>query len=844
VVTYPAPPGEPLSTDYEVRADGKKVDVYTARVLDPPFAKRQWDFGGAYSFANFDVSGPVTVRITSPRSLRSVVVRPQSPAVKIKVEDEHTLLLTLDGPRKLSIEPDGKKGPLLLFANPIEKNPPKAKEVGVIYYGPGIHKPGLINVGDNQTLYLAGGAVVHGAVAARGKNIRICGRGILDGSEYEWRKGPHPFTIGIYGTDIELSGITVRGSSHWTIVPRNSRRVTIRNVKICNSRVQNDDGINPCNSQDVRITDCFIRSDDDCIALKGLDLKGENNNVEDIVVENCILWCDRARVFLLGHESRAEFMRRVTLRNLDILHFSMTAFLLEPGEEMRLEDIRVENVRVHGEGQGELIRLRPVVNQYMRKKVPGLIRNVCFTNLQVHGKAGRYQVRLAGADAKHDVRKVTFENVSVLDKPLLRDSPRVSIGQHVSEVQFRVAPEARFAAMSPEEIRAFENMVKEKAKTMARTEAMELIADLALIPPEINTSPLPEYGYDRLDYGMTIGIERTPGGRLWACWVAGGDSPKAFFVLAKSDDDGETWSDPRLVVDAHSKNLPRDRSVLVGNLWTDPKGRLWLVFDQSMDMFDGRGGVWVSVCENPDAGKPAWSRPRRIWHGVTLNKPTVLANGEWMLPISLDQRGGLGAFKGAFRSLNPMRGANVFVSTDQGATWQRRGCVKFPNLDWHEHMFVQRKDGSLWMLARTRNGIMESTSSDGGRTWSKPARSAIKHPVARFHIRRLASGRILLIKHGETIDRHEGRSKLTAWLSEDEGETWKGGLMLDPRTGISYPDGFQAPDGTIYISYDRNRSTDGEILLARFTEADILAGKLVGPRSKLRMLISRPLAKR
>ena len=66
--------------------------------------------------------------------------------------------------------------------------------------------------------------------------------------------------------------------------------------------------------------------------------------------------------------------------------------------------------------------------------------------------------------------------------------------------------------------------------------------------------------------------------------------------------------------------------------------------------------------------------------------------------------------------------------------------------------------------------------------------------------------------------------------------------MLDERKGISYPDGVQAPDGTIYISYDRNRATDGEILLARFTEADILAKQLVGPKSKRKMLISRPLA--
>ena len=118
----------------------------------------------------------------------------------------------------------------------------------------------------------------------------------------------------------------------------------------------------------------------------------------------------------------------------------------------------------------------------------------------------------------------------------------------------------------------------------------------------------------------------------------------------------------------------------------------------------------------------------------------------------------------------------------------------------------------------------------------------IRQPNARFHIRRLASGRLLLVKHGDDDGlRTRAACKLSAWLSEDDGKTWQGGLMLDERNGVSYPDGFQAPDGTIYISYDRNRATDGEILLARFTEEDILAKKLVGPRSKLKMLISRPL---
>ena len=443
VVVYPAPAGEVLSPDYEVWADGKKVDVYAARVLDPPFADKKWDYGGPYSFANFDMAGRIPVRITAKKSLRNTMIRPQSAGVKPTLNGDDEITLTLNRPAKLSIEPDGKKGPLLLFANPIEADAPKLADANVLYFGPGIHKPGRINVAGGQTLYLAGGAVVKGGVAAKGDNIRICGRGILDGSDYEWRTAPAGNTVSIRGNNVELSGITIRGSSHWTIVPHNSQHVTIRNVKICNGRVQNDDGINPCNSQDVLIADCFIRSDDDCVALKGLDARTPNNNVERITVENCVLWCDRARIFLLGHESRAPFMRNVRLRNLDIIHFTMTPFLLEPGEEMRMEDILIENVRINGEGQQELIRLRPTVNQYMRAKTPGFISDVTFRNVEVSGKPGAYRVQLEGADAQHNVRQVTFENVSILGSLLTSRSPVLNSGENVEGVRFLDPNEGR-----------------------------------------------------------------------------------------------------------------------------------------------------------------------------------------------------------------------------------------------------------------------------------------------------------------------------------------------------------------------------------------------------------------
>jgi sialidase-1 len=369
------------------------------------------------------------------------------------------------------------------------------------------------------------------------------------------------------------------------------------------------------------------------------------------------------------------------------------------------------------------------------------------------------------------------------------------------------------------------------------------LAAPALVTPVLNTSPLPEYGYDRLDYGMTIGVERTAGGRLWACWVGGGDNENAYFILATSDDQGGIWSAPRLVIDPHDSTLPHPRRTLVGNLWLDPQGRLWLFFDQAMTYFDGRAGAWYARCDHPDSDNPQWTQPVRMWHGCSLNKPIVCANGEWMIPLSLWDRGKIAApFKDAFQELDPLRMAHVFVSRDEGVTWESRGGVRFPEPTFDEHNLIARRDGSIWMTARTggTHGIWQSVSRDGGHTWSEPS-FYLEHCSARHFMRRLASGRLIMVKHGQPVNTFPPRrSHLAAYLSEDDGDTWIGGLLLDDRNDISYPDGTQTPDGRIFISYDLNRGTDGHILLARFTEDDVLAGRCVSPGSALRLLISQP----
>ncbi len=344
------------------------------------------------------------------------------------------------------------------------------------------------------------------------------------------------------------------------------------------------------------------------------------------------------------------------------------------------------------------------------------------------------------------------------------------------------------------------------------------------LAPAVITNPGAEFQDDARPGSMIIGMDRTPKGRIWGCWTGTGDKKDGYFLLATSDDDGASWSKPRLAVGARTEFTQKLSGALVGNVWTDPKGRLWLFFDQQLGDSHERITNWFMRCDDPDAAEPSWTEPVMFAEGCTLNKPTVLKNGDWLLPVSDWQK----------------KTARVFASTDEGASWKERGSLQFPNWQFDEHMTVELKDGRLWMLARTSGQPHESFSTDGGVTWSEPKQAAtVQNVSSRFFLRRLKSGSILLVKNGSPAERLPKRTHMSAYLSDDEGQTWKGGLLLDERNAVSYPDGFESPDGLIHLLYDWNRHSDAEILMAKFREDDVLAGKIVSKDAKLLMLVNK-----
>jgi hypothetical protein len=357
----------------------------------------------------------------------------------------------------------------------------------------------------------------------------------------------------------------------------------------------------------------------------------------------------------------------------------------------------------------------------------------------------------------------------------------------------------------------------------------------SLLPANI-LQPVPEECRDddkRLYWQAMPSMTVAPNGRLWVCWYSGGkgEGNENYVLLATSNNKGKTWTKPLLCVD-----VPGPVRCFDPSMWTDPEKNVYLFWTQSNTLWDGRGGVWYIKTPDGNSENPKWSEPKRICDGIMFCKPIADSNGRYILPVAvwnippdhLD------------RTLVP--GAHFVVSEDKGKTWKSFGHSTVPRrvANYDEHNIIERKDGSFWLLQRTQTGMYDSVSTDGGKIWSE-AKPAYPHTSSKFFVRRLKSGNLLFVKHGAMNEKTTGRSHLRAFISEDDGMTWKGGLMLDEREEVSFPDGDQSADGTIYVAYDFERYRAREILLARFTEEDVLAGKIVSETGVLRLIINKAI---
>lgn len=336
------------------------------------------------------------------------------------------------------------------------------------------------------------------------------------------------------------------------------------------------------------------------------------------------------------------------------------------------------------------------------------------------------------------------------------------------------------------------------------------------------------------------GIERASNGRLWATWYTGdvGEGAMGNYAMAATCADvGQKWSKPMAI------QGPQGTRIGDPLPWIDPKGRLWIFYTQLTEKTDTTPllrATFAIRTDEPGNAKPKWTEPFVVaTDGILFGKPIIRNDGAWIAPFYVNG-------KPAWNDAVAGQETSTLISTDEGLTWTWLGGTSVPEKlrNFSEATLAQRKDGSLWTVIRTSVGLYESDSADGGRTWSavKPMPGFDKGPSTRACMMKLASGAYMLVYHDAPPNKggSYGRSRMTVWLSYDEGHTWPHKLLLDERGRVSYPDAMQAADGRIFITYDLGRYQAGEkaVLVSVLREDDIRAGKIVSPDAKLKIVVN------
>jgi hypothetical protein len=472
---YPEPASLKPSEDYEVFVNGKKAFVYASPI--------------PASYCSFDMNGPVEIIIRAARDIRWVDVRPKAAGIQASFKDS-TIKFHLTRPTQLSIELNGSlRAPLFLFANAPEVNRPDKADPAVIYFEGGkVHYPGIIRVKSNQTVYLDGGAVVVGVIEAKGaSNIRVLGRGVLDGT-YNNRFNDsliraaagnsallqnmngtyHRFLDFVDCNNITIDGITLHNSTSWQVVPIHSTGVRISNIKIVSDQAS-DDGIDIVRSKNVQIDNCFIRTKDDCIAIKAHLDYPKTEAVDGVLVQNCTFWNALwGNGLEIGFELNAAEIKNIVFRNSDIIHVEAGAAISIHNagtghvknvvfDNLRIEDARqklfdfaifrsqysedgtrdeAERKRYYLNGAWDGVLAVPAAQKNHHAQFRGQISDVLLKNIQITDGLFPYSV-FYGFDAQHNVSRVTIQNLTVHGKKITSLSNAKLSLENTSSVQVK-----------------------------------------------------------------------------------------------------------------------------------------------------------------------------------------------------------------------------------------------------------------------------------------------------------------------------------------------------------------------------------------------------------------------
>ena len=482
-IVYPKPEGYMTSvTDeyeerYHVAVGNKKVPVYPAQSV------YDGDLANVSSYVRFDFIGEVTVDILVNFDFKEVVVRPLSAGVTPEVNGRH-IRLHLTAASNLSVEFDNDTTHnLQVFTNPVynydfsdenvynivrvEAGAHEPDEIlaqavtgktNVFWFAPGIHAFGnydtdVFFIPSNSVVYLEGGSVFEGRLHAKeANNIKIVGSGVISGEkltremplEAGGSTGDYPayFLLLHKCTNVEINGIVLSDSPSWTFVPIESEQVYVNNLRIVGQHRSNNDGMDITNCRNITINNCYTRTIDDGITIKGKYLDAERGKVADITYQNSVMWNYAAgQALQLGSESCADYYNNIVFRNVDIIHNdSACALSIENMDSAHYTNIYYDDIRIEADAgtapSFSLISIRISDNYYASDVERGTIDNVVYSNISYLGTHTNRGILINGCDAEHMVQNVSFYNVRMGDKVLNASNANLSMNAYVENVSF------------------------------------------------------------------------------------------------------------------------------------------------------------------------------------------------------------------------------------------------------------------------------------------------------------------------------------------------------------------------------------------------------------------------
>ena len=512
---YPIPQGESLAAGYSVLIDGQPAPLRQMRVSAAPINRRwpghqreiaQSELAG---FVSFSMEGQAMITVEADRDFERAVIRPLSKGVKLTRQGRR-LSFALTEPGGYTLELDGPHHALHILADPPEQDAVSPEDPNVLYFGPGIHERGVITLTSNQTLYLDEGAVLYATVEAKDvEHVRIMGRGILDNShnkeEILFQVEPPPAEGGALSGVVEdgddicmgkvgsfdvgnarrantidirdcrgltIEGITIRDSLVYNIALLGCVDVHIDRVKIIGCWRYNSDGIDLHNCQRIHIENCFIRTYDDALCIKGnfgvVTPEGKDEkpvysqDCRDYLAENCVIWCDWGRCLEIGAETRVEEIDHIVFRNCDIIRACHIVMDVQNVDYAHVHDVLFEDIRVEYDGashrpylqvrDGEAYPER-ADDSYMPELMCAIVyqhpeysgglnrrgrnRHIVFRNIDVTAPEMPPST-FQGFDDEHDTRDILIENLRLNGKAVTTlEAARVKVMDFARDIVIR-----------------------------------------------------------------------------------------------------------------------------------------------------------------------------------------------------------------------------------------------------------------------------------------------------------------------------------------------------------------------------------------------------------------------